>query len=142
MSEFRLVVEDNPAQADLDAVIDALNQHNIRVTGLSEWSAVAVFVRDEHGRMLGGVTGEHWADAFEIGFLWLSEKLRGQGIGTRLMQMIEQRAIALGCTQIALDTFDFQARDFYLKLGYEVYGELDHFPKDHHKYFMRKRLKE
>jgi hypothetical protein len=38
-----------------------------------------------------------------------------------------------------LDTFSFQARGFYEKLGYEEFGQLD-YPPDHHRHFMRKRL--
>ena len=41
---------------------------------------------------------------------------------------------------IHLDTFDFQAKDFYLKHGYEVFGVLDDCPKGHKRYYMKKVL--
>lgn len=53
---------------------------------------------------------------------WLHEDLRGQGYGTQLLQMAEQEAIARGCHQAHLDTFEFQAPGFYEKHGYQCWG--------------------
>ncbi len=56
------------------------------------------------------------------------------------MQAAENEALARGCHGAYLDTFSFQAPDFYQKLGYEIYGKLDDFPKGHCRYFLRKKL--
>jgi hypothetical protein len=45
-----------------------------------------------------------------------------------------------GCHHALLDTFDFQAREFYEKLGYAVFGSLDDFPRAHVRLFMKKAL--
>ena len=39
-----------------------------------------------------------------------------------------------------LDTYDFQARPFYERHGYEMFAELDDLPGGHRRWFMRKRL--
>lgn len=39
-----------------------------------------------------------------------------------------------------LDTFDFQARPFYERHGYEVFGTLDDYPPGHSRFFLRKDL--
>ncbi|MGC6728099.1 hypothetical protein ACP0GO_26835, partial [Escherichia coli] len=39
-----------------------------------------------------------------------------------------------------LDTYSFQARGFYEKLGYTVFGTIDDFPPGHQRFFGRKRL--
>jgi ADP-ribose pyrophosphatase YjhB (NUDIX family) len=39
-----------------------------------------------------------------------------------------------------LDTFDFQAKDFYLKHGYDIFGVLGNCPPGHERYYMRKNL--
>ncbi|WP_419727432.1 hypothetical protein [Terrisporobacter petrolearius] len=44
------------------------------------------------------------------------------------------------CNLIHLDTFDFQAKDFYIKNGYEIFGVLDECPKNHKRYFLKKSL--
>jgi len=71
----------------------------------------------------------------------VSDRVRGSSYGTRLMEHIEREAIARGCTDAYLDTFSFQAPEFYKRLGYEVFGELEDFPVGHSRIFLRKRLK-
>ena len=58
-----------------------------------------------------------------------------------LLKEIENIAIEKGCHLIHLDTFDFQAKDFYIKHGYEVFGVLDECPKKHKRYYLKKLIK-
>ena len=55
---------------------------------------------------------------------------------------MEAEAIRRGCKGAYLDTFSYQARPFYEKLGYEVFGTLDDYPTGHQRFYMRKRLSE
>lgn len=55
--------------------------------------------------------------------LFVDANYRSQKLGTKLMKLIEERAIFEGAKTIRLDTFSFQAKDFYLKLGYKIIGE-------------------
>lgn len=59
-----------------------------------------------------------------IDILWVNENYRHQGLGSKLLEYVEDTAKAKGCYLIHLDTFDFQAKDFYLKHGYEIFGTL------------------
>ena len=52
---------------------------------------------------------------------------------------LENIAAGEGCSLIHPDTFDFQAKDFYRKLGYEVFGILDGCPEWHCRYYLKKR---
>ena len=72
--------------------------------------------------------------------VWVAEELRGLGHGKRLMQRAEEIAIAHGCQVAHLDTYSYQAPDFYLGLGYEVFGELKDYPPGETKYYFRKSL--
>lgn len=72
--------------------------------------------------------------------MWVHAELRGRGLGRHLMEMAEQEGRRLGCHGAYLDTFSFQARPFYERCGYEVFGVLERFPDEHQRYFMRKRL--
>lgn len=70
--------------------------------------------------------------------LFVDEKHRKQGLGHILLEAMEEEAKSLDIKLIHLDTFDFQAKDFYLKHGYEVFGVLDDCPQGHKRYYMKK----
>lgn len=45
-----------------------------------------------------------------------------------------------GCDHADLDTFSHQVPEFYARLGYTVFAELESFPAPHRRIFLRKRL--
>ena len=61
-------------------------------------------------------------------------------MGTKLMQMAEDLAREKECIGIWLDTFDFQAPEFYRKHGYSELGQIPDFPPGHKRFFFQKRL--
>jgi ribosomal protein S18 acetylase RimI-like enzyme len=72
----------------------------------------------------------------------IPQNVRGKGIGSRLLQNAEEFARQNGCVNVWLDTFSFQAPDFYRKRGNEVFAELNCYPNDFSRIFLRKRLDE
>lgn len=76
-----------------------------------------------------------------VGQLWVKETLRGMGYGTQLMQKAEELAEKSGCNFIAVNTFDWEALDFYKKLGYYVEFERKGFDNNSTFYFLRKNLR-
>ena len=92
------------------------------------------------GAVVGGILGHTRWRWMYIAKLWVDESARGQGLGTRLMEAAEDLARSRGCTDVSLDTFDYQARPFYEKLGYELFGTLEGYPPGSRQYYLRKRL--
>ena len=72
--------------------------------------------------------------------MYVREDLRGQGYGEKLLLRAEEEARSRGVKNVFLDTFSFQAPDFYQKLGYRVFGELVDFPPGHTRHYLTKRL--
>jgi GNAT superfamily N-acetyltransferase len=72
--------------------------------------------------------------------MWIREDLRGHGYGGRLLTSIEDEARRRGAKKVFLDTFSFQAPDFYIRHGYRVFGELPDFPPASRRYFLTKAL--
>ncbi|HJZ47090.1 MAG TPA: GNAT family N-acetyltransferase, partial [Roseiflexaceae bacterium] len=122
MHTSNLLVEDNPSPGDLEFLENQINDYNVAVTGIVDWYPLAIFVRDDDGRIVAGINGGMWGGYLEIKNLWVDATLRGQGLGRRLLLAAEQQARARGCGQVLLDTHDFQAPEFYKKLGYTVFG--------------------
>lgn len=99
-----------------------------------------MLVRNDQGEILGGLYGRFFYQWLFIELLSVPEQGRGQGIGSRLMQMAEDMAREKECIGIWLDTFDFQAPQFYKKLGYSELGQIVDYPPGHKRFFFQKRL--
>lgn len=87
-----------------------------------------VSVEDSNEMLVGGLTGRVIWDWLEVDYFWLSPEVRGKGIGEDILKKAEKEAVLLGVTKILLTTFEFQARSFYEKYGYEVVGEVKDYP--------------
>ena len=101
---------------------------------------VEVYLNSAEGVLLGGAYGLVRWRWFDLDVVWLSDAVAGGGAGRALMEQVENAARAMGATNVKLDTLDFQARGFYEKCGYRVYGELTNYPEAHTQYLMTKRL--
>lgn len=99
------------------------------------------YVMKDHNEIIAGINAViyHWGMLF-IDEIFVSENYRHQKLGSYLMRKVEQEAIELGATLAHLDTFDFQAKDFYLKQGYEIFGVLENCPPNHSRYYLKKSL--
>ena len=96
----------------------------------------AFLSRDELGTLRAGLIGTLSWSWLYVEAVWVGEALRGRGMGRALMAAAEQHAREAGCHSAWLDTF--QARDFYLGLGYETFGVLNDYPPGQNRTFMRK----
>ncbi len=101
---------------------------------------LAVLLRDDAGTMLGGLLGHTSGGWLIVDVLWLPAELRGGGLGARLMADGEAEARRRGCIGVHLNTGSFQAPGFYERLGYEVCGVIDDFPRRHKRITFSKRL--
>ena len=137
-----LRIETEPAPHDVRFLEDRLYDHNAEHTGVRDGQWLSIFVRDDRGEIVAGLHGWTWCGACKVMSLWVHKDLRGQDYGTRLLRAAEEEARARGCEQIFLDTFSFQAPRFYQKLGYEVIGRIEGFPRaPHSEFHLRKPLR-
>jgi GNAT superfamily N-acetyltransferase len=121
----------------LERKIDTFNRGK---AGPTQWAPLDLEVKDQKGRSIGGLTGYSYLGWLYIDILFINAPFRGRDIGTQLLQKAEAWAKKRKCRYVHLITFSFQARDFYQKLGYELYGEVGPFAKDHVKYYLKKAL--
>jgi GNAT superfamily N-acetyltransferase len=140
MERIRLEQTEEPDPTEWQQLEDRINQYNMVRTGRTEYTPLAIFLRDEAGAAIGGILGHIWGGWMHVTFLWVPEELRRQGYGTRLLQAAEEYAMEQGCHAVCLETFSFQAPEFYPKFGYILVGSLEDYPPGHTKQFFRKSL--
>ncbi|MHC8366396.1 GNAT family N-acetyltransferase [Pseudomonas sp. ZT5P21] len=137
---LRIERSQNPTDAEEQAILLPLRAYNASKAGVSVSEPLALLVRDDNDKILGGLYGRFFYQWLYIELLSVPEEARGQGMGTKLMQMAEDLAREKECVGIWLDTFDFQAPEFYKKLGYSELGQIVDYPPGHKRFFFQKRL--
>ena len=132
--------EPTPQPEDIEIVRRGLSAYNREHAPDDKFEPLTFFVRDAQGAVIGGLLGGTIWSWLYVDILWLGDDLRGQGYGSGLLAEAELLAIERGCIGSHLTTMSFQARAFYERHGYSVYGVLDDFPPGHSKYMLRKAL--
>lgn len=140
MSEFTIVAEIPPKQEDIQALTKELNEFATPIVGIAGFQLITVMLRDQSGKMIGGLWGYINWNWLNIEIFWLPEYARRKGYGTRILTLAESKALSRGCENVHLNTFSFEARPFYEKFGYKVFATLEDYPQGHQRYFMRKSL--
>lgn len=129
----------DPEAAEIDAVRAPLSAHAEQARPGGNYQSVGLLLRDpESGEVVGGLTGYALYGWLFVQFLAVPEALRGQGYGRKLMAEAEAWARANGLLGMWLDTFSFQAPEFYEKLGFTVFGTIDDHPPGSRRHFLSK----
>jgi GNAT superfamily N-acetyltransferase len=134
------LISGNPDPDDLRRLEHAIYEFNVQATGVLDGKPFASFLRNADEAVIGGISGWTWGKTCHIRRLFVPTEMRGQGCGTRLMEAVEAEAINRGCEQIVLRTHDFQAPQFYIKLGFAVIGRIPDYPVGHQEITMIKLL--
>jgi len=135
---YVITVEADPSPDDVRVISVGLTQHALPITHVPGFQRIAVFARDQESAIVAGAFGTINWNWLHVALVWVSEPCRHAGLGRRLMSEIERVAAQGGCTHAHLDTFSYQARPFYERLGYRVFGVLENYPPGQQRFFMRK----
>lgn len=137
---MKYIITDNPKEEDIKLILNNLIQYNLSHIELKEVKPLAIFVNDESSSQIGGISAETHGNWLEISYLWVDENLRGKKIGSKLLNDVEAEALKRGCKYSFVDTFSFQAKDFYLKSGYKEVFTLEEYPLTSKRHYFVKQL--
>ena len=130
------------SDSEVDLIIDRLVDYNLSKVPIKQeepFSWINRIIEDNNGHIIAGILSKMYCwKCLYIDALWVQEGHRKEGLGSKLLKEVEKIAEEKDCYLIHLDTFDFQAKDFYIKYGYEIFGILDECPREHARYFMKK----
>ena len=136
----RIALELSPNSEDLEALGQALSAFNLAKGGPDDFERIFFSLRNEAGELQGGlVAATYWGWLF-VDLLFVKEAHRGLGLGSSLLARAEALALERGARHAFLDTFSFQAEEFYRRRGYITFGALDQFPTGHRRVWMTKPL--
>ena len=138
--EYNIIFVDKPDDSVWEAVGWGIHNYNIQQAGDTQQKQLCFVLRAPDQKIVGGLIGKTYWDWLYIDLLFVKEELRGRGYGHRLLTMAEDEARKCGAKHAHLDTFSFQAPDFYTQHGYQVFGELKDYPPGHQRYYFTKQL--
>ena len=123
--------------------IIAFNNNQVPFTQDKDFIDLNFHVKDENNVVIAGINSLMYCwGMLYINVLFVDDNHRGQQLGSLLLNKVEVEARSMGASPSHLDTFDWQAKDFYLKHGYEVFDILENCPAEHKRYYMKKVLEE
>lgn len=137
---MKIEVLENPEQGLIDYLDKKISEFNWANWEVSERVPLAAQIKNDQGVVIAGAAARSFGDWLLLDTLWVSDDLRGQNVGSKLLKEIEALGKKRGCVKCLLDTLNFQAMPFYEKHGYKTEWVQEGYPKTGCKYFMVKKL--
>ena len=133
-----------PTKSESDYIGEKLLEYNLGMKPLEQKVAFIEInrcIKNSDKEVIGGILAiaALW-NILHIDTMWVKQEFRGNRIASKLLQDVEEYAKKLGCHLSYLETYDFQAKEFYINNGYKIFGVLGDCPKGHTCYFLSKRL--
>lgn len=119
---------------------DGLNAYNFDAAGPFNEQDLWIVAHDANGELAGGLKGTSEYSWLFVAWLWVSAEQRQRGLGVQLLAKAEEVASQRGCIGVYLDSYTFQAPEFYKRQGYEEFGRIEDFPPGHARVWLKKRL--
>ncbi|RKM55813.1 GNAT family N-acetyltransferase [Butyrivibrio sp. X503] len=127
-------------ERDINEIFEMLKEYNLKSREESENVPLGIYYEDENNGKLAGLTGETFGNWLCVHYLFVSEKLRGKRVGSELLNAAESEAKRRGCKYAFVDTFSFQAPEFYKKHGYNEVFTLENYPYTGKRHYYTKEL--
>lgn len=139
---MKIEIVENPTEDLVTFFKNKIEEFNVARWEIKKKFPLAIQMKDETGQIMAGAAAKTFGLWLLIDNIWVSEDLRGQNMGSKILKNLESAAKARGCNYALLDTLNFQAKPFYEKYGYKVQWTQNNYPKDGCKFFMVKDLNE
>lgn len=111
---------DHSSRKPIELLTKGLDSNAAKKRGYNPVEEFGLFLWDDENQIVGGCNGLLYYGCIFIDQLWVDERFRGQGYGKKLIQAAEDLGKQKGCKFSTIETMDWEALDFYKKLGYYV----------------------
>lgn len=133
-------ITDQIKEEDKEIIYKGLLEYNLARIEDKNQKDLGIYLQNEAGLKTAGLIGDTHGNWLFVKYLWVSEELRGQNIGSQILKQAEEVAKERGCKYAFLDTFSFQAPEFYKKYGYQEVFALEEYPLTGKRYYFTKTL--
>ena len=131
---------DNTESQKAQEIGDLIRSYNRSKREAAESEPLNLYVENDHGQLMAGLVAETFGNWLEIEYLFVKDDLRGQGIGSQLLQRAESEAKKRNCHYVFVNTYQFQAPAFYQKHGYQEVFTLKDYPCTGQRHYYQKDL--
>ena len=131
---------ENTESQKVQEIGDLIRSYNRSNREAAESEPLNIYVEDDSGELMAGLVAETFGNWLEIEYLFVKEELRGQGIGSQLLQQAESEAKKRNCRFAFVNTYQFQAPAFYQKYGYKEVFTLKDYPYTGQRHYYQKDL--
>ena len=134
------VILENTESQKAQEIGDLIRSYNRSKREKAESEPLNLYVEDDKGELMAGLVAETFGNWLEIEYLFVKEEFRGQGIGSQLLQQAESEAKKKNCRYVFVNTYQFQAPNFYQKQGYKEVFTLTDYPYTGQRHYYQKDL--
>lgn len=131
---------ENTESQKAQKIVNLIRTYNRSKREAAESEPLNLYIEDENGQLMAGLVAETFGNWLEIEYLFVKENLRGQGIGSQLLQQAESEAKKRNCRYVFVNTYQFQAPAFYKKHGYKEVFTLKDYPYTGQRHYYQKDL--
>ena len=131
---------DNIESQKAQEIGNLIRSYNRSKREAAESESLNLYVEDDSGQLMAGLVAEIFGNWLEIEYLFVKEDLRGQGIGSQLLQQAESEAKKRNCRFAFVNTYQFQAPAFYQKYGYKEVFTMKDYPYTGQRHYYQKEL--
>ncbi|KIE04940.1 putative GCN5-related N-acetyltransferase [Candidatus Jidaibacter acanthamoeba] len=138
--EYKLIVQDSENSEITEILKQGVRSYSSAYfNGVVGGDSFVIYTQNKEGKVIGGISGNLGRYA-KVAWAWVDEEYRSQKLGTKLFNELDKFAKSKGSRYILLETFEFQAKPFYEKIGYECIGTVKRLIEGYDCHFMRKEL--
>lgn len=138
--QWEIIKSSNEVIEYIDNTLGDFNKAQVNYNSKMDYLPLNFHIKDKEGAVIAGINSFSCWQMLYLSEFYVAEQYRRQGLGTLLLEKVEQEAKKRGSLIAQTDTFDWQAKDFYLKFGYEVFGVIDNCPEGHKRFYLKKIL--
>lgn len=135
---FTIKTDSDPSPEEVLILANGIAAYATQMKGMNTIKLFASFIRDDENHILGGCSFYNFYGCLYVDQLWVADEIRGNGYGRQLMIIAEKFGKEQGCTFAAVNTMDWEALQFYKKLGYDIEFERKGFANNSILFFLRK----